>query len=488
MNRLLALGVVLSSGLAFAAQRESAGGGCCSLIVVGLFVYLYRSGGADWLRAIGAAMFPGIVGWFIWRDRGLGSGSRWVALIMAVLHVFFVLLGIVLAVVLTGTISGARSTPKSPVEKTAIYREGFVRRCQATDAKEVCVCIADQAAERDERDRKQLSFNLQRGALESWLLTTRKACRTENPVAAAPVKEDDSLGLHPRSSITSDPTGATVFVNGEERGTTPLDTPLTAGQRNDVKVVLDGYFPESTDRQPNAKEHFDLRFTLKAAALLEVTTTPPGAKVLVGLKPVLARTPGTSEALEPGESYVIVSRDGYQSHTRTMTLPAGKTPLEVTLTPGVKVAVTCSPVEGEVFVDGVLLGETPLDVFVSPKGKHTIEVKKETWSSAKRVFASVTKPTVFDAKLTDVGIVAARKVLAAARAKYDKTNDVLEKHQQKMERSAGLTYTKLEKQLPPLERAMEQAAAALEKAEAEVKRLEEERGLQPAPPKKDDDE
>jgi hypothetical protein len=52
-----------------------------------------------------------------------------------------------------------------------------------------------------------------------------------------------------------------------------------------------------------------------------------------------------------------------------------------------------------------------------------------------------------------------------------------------MERSYGAQLDKLEKGLPPLEREMEKASLALEKAEAEVKRIEEERGIVPAPKK-----
>lgn len=489
MNRLLAVGVLLSSGLAFAAQRESAGGGCCSLILIGLFVYIYRSGGTDWLRSLGAAAFPGLFGWFIWRDRSLGTGARWVALVTAVLHVFFVLLGIVAAVVLTGAVARMNPDPLSPGEKVVLYRDGLVRRCAASHPKVVCECIAEKANARDERDRKELAFNLQKGSLDEWLRATRKACEAANPVAEpaqAPVKEDDTLGLHPKSRITSDPTGATVFVNGEERGKTPLDTALTAGQNNEVKVVLSGYFTEFANRQPNAKEHFDLRFTLKAAAQLDVKSTPPGAKVWVGLKPVLARTPGLSESLDPGESDVVVSLDGYQAHSQTMTLVTGLNPLEVTLEPGVKVSVSSTPSEGEVFVDGKLVGVTPLDVFVAPKGKHTVEVKKESWAPAKKVFASLTKPTVFEARLSDTGLVLAQRALATARVKYERAEAALVKHQQKMERAYGAQLKKLEKGLPPLERAMESASAALEKADAEVKRIEEERGVVPAP-KKDDE-
>lgn len=426
-SRLVALAITLGSGLALAGPyRGSSGtsGGCCTVIVFGLFVWIYRSGGADWLRALGATAFPGLFGWFIWRDRELGTGSRWLALITACFQVLSVVTGIAIMV--------------------AVKAGAFDR------------------------------------FLPPGLLPGVVAEASPSPIDLSKIPEDESLGLHPLSSITTDPSGAKVFINGQLRGTTPLETPLTAGERNAVKVELDGYFPAEQERIPNARERLMLRFTLTAAARLKVTSEPPGARVLAGMKEVLARTPGASLPMEAGQTEVLVLLAGYQPHRQTLTLATGDTPLEVTLTPGVKIAVSSTPDQADILVDGQWVGLTPSDVYVSPR-KHTVEVKKESWAPAKKVFPSVKGPTTFEARLVDSQRVVATRTTTRARARYDQVNQALEKLQARLEVMPQVP-DKLERQLLSLEREMEKAASALEKAEAELKAIEEARASgQPLP-------
>lgn len=420
MLRLVVLATTLLSGPALAASNQTNGGGCCTVFFILLFVYIFRSGGADWLRSIGAAAIPGIFGWFIWRDRALGTGSRWVALIFGSLQVFFFLLGVLGALLMPAML--ARVNPL--------------------------------------------------------------AAEPSKPIDLSKIPEDESLGLHPLSTITSDPPGAKVFVNGQERGKTPLETPLAAGQANEVRVELAGYFPGTQAQMPNAREHLTFAFILKASAQLKVTSEPPGARVLSGTSQLIERTPGTALNLEVGEAEIVVLLDGYQPLRQKLSLATGETLLEVALLPGVKISVATTPDKADLFVDGAWVGLTPRDVFVAPKGKHTLEVKKEPFAPVKKVFASVSKPSTFTVKLVDTGRVEARQTLARARVRYDKVNLALEKIQYKVEH----TYTvppRLERERDALERDMEKAAGALEQAEAALKAIEESRPAEPPPPETD---
>jgi len=428
MSRLVALAITLLSSVALAATREqSGGGGCCTLIFVLIFVAIYRSGGTDWARSVGAAMFPGIFGWLIWRDRGLGGGARWVALIFASLQVFFFLLGVIAAIALPSLLKRAADAANVP------------------------------------------------------------ALSKPSDVDLSKIPEDPSLGLHPLSTVSSVPTGALVFVNGEERGRTPLETPMTAGQSNEVRVELAGYFTSTQAQTPNAREHLVFHFNLKEAARLQLETTPPGARVLIGTDVVLERTPGLAKNLETGDTELLVVRDGYQPLHHALKLPSGETSLALTLEPGVKIAVGSTPDQADVLVDGTWLGRTPLDVFVSPKGKHTIELKKEPFAPVSKTFTAVKKPTSFRPKLVDVERGSALQAVAKARARYDRVNDLLEKLQTKIEQMQN-PPPKLERQRASLEVDMEKAAGALELAEAKLKELDEQRGTPPPAPEKGNDD
>lgn len=418
MARLLGLCITLFATVALAAPSREAGGGsaCCTLIMVGLFLWVYRSGGTDWARAIGATFFPGIVGWFIWRDRELGTGARVLAVVTASLQVMGLLAGLTMALF----------------------------------ARQYLLLVAPQ------------------------LLPGAQPGGYSRPVDLAAVPEDPSLGLHPPATITSDPPGAKVFVDGEARGVTPLETPLTAGARNELRVELDGYFSSTQARTPDARERLDLHFTLQASARLDVTTEPAGARVLVGRREVLAQTPGVTTPLETGETEFLFVRPGSVAALQKVPLGAGTTPLSVTLEPGVKLSVTSTPEEADVTVDGQWLGRTPLDVFLSPQGKHLVEVLKEPFTPAKKVFSAVRKPGRFDVKLVDTERVLATKAVSTARARYDRVNDALEKLQDKYEHTPH-PATKLERQLAGLEREMEKATLALEEADAQLKALVESR-------------
>ncbi|MFT3712089.1 MAG: PEGA domain-containing protein [Archangium sp.] len=476
--------VVLGSTVALAADRQRTGGSsCCSLIWVGILVWIFRAGGADWLRAFGAAIFPGLFGWFIWKDEDLGTGSRWVALILAILQVLAFVAGIGV-VLFAGAITRSMTAPLSAEDRRVLFEEGFMRRCTAAGTdKEVCACIVQNAKTLDDSDRKELAFDLQQRSLAKWLETTRTACQAgkpppkEAPVKSVPTGKDDPLGLHPLSNITTEPPGATVFVNGEKRGTSPLDTPLNATERNVIRVEQAGFFPDSVERTPNANEHFTLSFTLKRGATVKVTSEPEGARVLVGGKEVLAKTPGTTSLLDADVTDVVVTLDGYQAASERKLLSAGENELQFTLVKGTKVTLKSTPVAA-VTVDGLAVGSTPLDVWLEPKKKHELSFSAENHTTLTKTLKNVPKPTTVDVKLVDGERVGLQKRVAKAQARYDSINAKLEKLQAKIESARGDTSA-LEAKRAPLEREMEKAATELEKADAALKALDEERGTPP---------
>lgn len=321
-------------------------------------------------------------------------------------------------------------------------------------------------------------------ALTLIILSGCGAPPKEAPPKVAPANNGDRLGLHPLSTITTEPPGATVFVNGEKRGVSPLDTPLNATERNVVRVELPDYFPDSAERTPNANEHFNLSFTLKRGATVKVTSEPSGARVLVGGKEVLAKTPGTTRLLDADVTDVVVTLDGYQAASERKLLSAGENELNFTLLKGTKVTVKSTPAAA-VTVDGLAVGTTPLDVWLEPKKKHELRFSAENHTTLTKTLKNVPRPTTLDVKLVDGERLALQKRVAQAQARYDSINAKLEKLQAKIEATRGDTSS-LEAKRAPLERDMEKAATELEKADAALKALDEERGT--PPPTESDDE
>jgi hypothetical protein len=481
--------LVLGSTAAFAADRgrSAGGGGCCSVVWAAILVWIFRAGGADWVRAVAAAILPGAFGWFIWKDEDLGAASRWVALILAILQIIGLLAALALFI-FAGAIASSMTGPQLDLDqRRELFEQGFTRRCVARGAsQEVCTCVAENARKLDDSDRKQLAFDLQQRSLAKWLETTQKACEAgkpppkDLPPRSVPTGKDDPLGLHPLSSVSTDPPGATVFVNDEKRGVTPLETPLTATERNVIRVEQEGFFPDSTERTPNANEHFTLNFTMKRGATVKVTSEPAGARVLVGGKVVLAKTPGTTSLLESDVTELVVALDGYQPVSERKLLSAGENELHVALTGGTKVSLKSTP-PAAVSVDGLAVGQTPLDVWLDPKKKHELTFTAEFRSPLTKTLKSVPRPTTLDVKLVDGERAGLLKRVAKAQAKYDALDAKLEKLQAQIERARGDT-TALEKKRAPLERDIEKAATELEKADAALKALDEARGTPPPAP------
>ena len=55
--------------------------------------------------------------------------------------------------------------------------------------------------------------------------------------------------------VTSDPPGATLFVNNQSIGVTPMQVTWEGKKPVPVEFRLEGYFPESLVYQPDSEQH-----------------------------------------------------------------------------------------------------------------------------------------------------------------------------------------------------------------------------------------
>lgn len=191
---------------------------------------------------------------------------------------------------------------------------------------------------------------------------------------------------------------------------------------------------------------------------------------------VLAATPGATSLLPVGPVELVVALPGYVAERRALELEPGAQDLSVRLSPGVRVPVASTPPGASVWFDGLLLGVTPLDVYVPRKGAHTVELSLPPLTSVKRTLKAPTEGRPLNVKLVDQALAAAERRVSKAQAAYDRVNERLEKLQASFE---VYPTPAMEKKTAAAELEMEKAAAAVEKAEAELARLREERGLKP---------
>jgi TonB family protein len=131
--------------------------------------------------------------------------------------------------------------------------------------------------------------------------------------------------------VDSRPQGASVSVDGEDRGTTPLElTGLGAG-RYEVMVALEDHRPQLesvqiSEESPRRERLFILTRirTRPTTGLADITSTPVGAAVSIDGKAV-GESPVRGFRLQPGEHAVEISKKGYESFSGTVAVVAGET-------------------------------------------------------------------------------------------------------------------------------------------------------------------
>lgn len=124
--------------------------------------------------------------------------------------------------------------------------------------------------------------------------------------------------------VTSQPSGATVLVDGRARGRTPLSLQLEPGSHR-VEVRKEGYRPHTATVRLRGQGQERLSPTLAPSpGTLVLTSEPPGARVVVnGVE--RGYTPLTLKNM-PAKTYRIeIQRGGYYSSSRKVALGAGQT-------------------------------------------------------------------------------------------------------------------------------------------------------------------
>jgi len=201
-------------------------------------------------------------------------------------------------------------------------------------------------------------------------------------VAADPVQT--------RVSLSSQPSGATVVIDGKDRGTTPVTLfDLTSG-RHHLKFRLAGYCERdlffSTDEGPFIEKSETL---VEEKGLLLLKTDPAGADIQVDGVSV-GQTPRLIANLAAKDTYSVRFRKaGYQDQTISVRFE-GRKPLvreeRLVLASGT-IDVASEPAGAEVTVNGVVKGVTPVKVTDVPKGRATVKLRLDGFADEIRELA-----------------------------------------------------------------------------------------------------
>lgn len=181
-----------------------------------------------------------------------------------------------------------------------------------------------------------------------------------------------------RVNLTSEPSGATIFVDGRPCGTTPrMFFDLTPGSHL-VKYALSGYAEKDFYLDVSATSPTDRHEILEEEkGLLLIKTDPAGCSIKInGIS--VGETPRFISNLAAKDTHrIVLSKAGYQSQTISVKFN-GREPLvreeKLILDSGVIDCVT-DPSGAEVMVNGIVRGTTPLLIRNIPKGTAVIKFR-----------------------------------------------------------------------------------------------------------------
>jgi len=232
-------------------------------------------------------------------------------------------------------------------------------------------------------------------------------------------------------SIASSPSGATISVDGQAQGSTPLSGIRLSEGTHTVLLLMTGYEDYSREVTISRTIPVDLQVTLwkkvvetPSTGSIAVTTNPAGAAVSVdGTKK--GTTPVTITDLSAGQHTVSITKDGYAGYTTKVTITGGEIlPLSVplpattagssalptpenTTIPEITVSssgfgtlnIQSNPQGASIVIDGDSIGKTPMAVRNVETGKHTIVLSisgYNTTSVQAEVYAGSTTDVSYD--------------------------------------------------------------------------------------------
>ena len=199
-------------------------------------------------------------------------------------------------------------------------------------------------------------------------------------------------------TVTSIPSGASVYIDGDFIGQTPLhdyaiDTGSQREKQIEVRLELSGYKNRVAQLTLRGGQQTPLDVGLEKfsprTGTLTVTSTPSGADIYVD-NTWIGKTPLTSYEVDTGvrhEKQVTVGLvlSGYKNRVEQLTLRGGQqTPLDVGLEKFISrtgtLTVTSIPSGASVYIDGEVIGQTPLpdyEIDTGSQREKQVEIRIE---------------------------------------------------------------------------------------------------------------
>jgi hypothetical protein len=193
--------------------------------------------------------------------------------------------------------------------------------------------------------------------------------------------------------VTSSPSGAAIYLNGNYRGITPLTISDISPASYSIEADLSGYRTYTTSVTVYAGQQATVYCPLEkiqSQGSLYVTSTPSDAMIYLdaGYK---GRTPLMLSGISSGGHTIELDLSGYYDWKSSVSVPVGGTYtvnanlIAIPSSSTGWISVTSSPAGATVYLDGTLAGQTAqngvLRVDNVRAGDHTIRVEKSGYQA-----------------------------------------------------------------------------------------------------------
>jgi archaellum component FlaG (FlaF/FlaG flagellin family) len=181
-------------------------------------------------------------------------------------------------------------------------------------------------------------------------------------------------------SLSSSPSGASVYLNGVYQGKTPLTLNLSPGNYT-VTFRKEGYREETRNITLSAGETRSVYVTLKPAqSSLKLRTDPSGVDVYIDGRYVgTTDQNGLNLILDPGMYEVKLEKEGYETDRFTVNFGPGeekeifrKLEKRVVFS---EVRIETDPSRATIYLNGYYHGETPITLYIQA-GTYEITIVK----------------------------------------------------------------------------------------------------------------
>ena len=193
-------------------------------------------------------------------------------------------------------------------------------------------------------------------------------------------------------SVSSSPSGASIYLDGGYQGTTPFTITNVAAGSHTITLKLTDYQEWSQTINVVEGQAFSVSTTLTPMpGSILISSSPSGASIYLNGS-YQGKTPFTITNVVAGLHTIALKLTDYQDWSRIINVAAGQTSsVSASLTSiTVSISVSSIPSGADVYLDGNLKGTTPTTISDVPQGEHKIKLRKIDYYDSREIPVTAT--------------------------------------------------------------------------------------------------